>query len=332
VPFDGTLPLPLEILREICERHGLLFSVVDDFSGHLAKVRCPRTGRFFLTGTGSLAAYPGNDSILAGIARDKAFASSLLKELGIAVPEGDYFFLNSDFIDQRPGGKELDAAELYLAAHFARSDTPLVIKPNHLSRGRFVTLARNVAEGMADLTAMAAKDAIGHIQLLLDAPEFRLFIVEGEIVFCHARGRSFVTGDGRRSLRDLLHTGGIQKLCDARYLAHAMSVRGLTMESVLPAGERLSVSFITNLSASGALLGFVEPGDALRAWARRFYEGFPLAVMGLDVFSTSSLEDPTDIVVTDVNATPGLTQIYEHGHHDVVARVWERILEIPFRD
>ena len=121
-------------------------------------------------------------------------------------------------------------------------------------------------------------------------------------------------------------------LCDTRYLAHAMSVRGLAIETILPAGERLAVSFVTNLSANGALLGFLEPGEALRAWARRLYEGFPLAVMGLDVFSASQLEDPGDIIVSDVNASPGLAQIYAHGHRDVVVRVWERILEVPFRD
>jgi len=330
VPFDSRLPLSLEILRGICARRGFGFAVVDAFSGHLAQVSCPRTGRFFLTGTGSLAAYPGNDSVLAGVARDKAFAAQLLAQLGIGVPHGEYFFLNSDFVDQRPGGRELDAAERYLDAQFARSRAPLVIKPNHLSRGRFVTLARNTAEGMADLRAMAAKDAIGHVQQLIHAPEFRLFIVEGEIVFGHARGKPVVIGDGRRSIRDLTRASQVGSLRDARYLAHVTAARGLTLDSVLPEGELLPVSFITNLSASGALLGFVEPSEALQLWARRLYAGFPLKVMGLDVFSASSLADPGDIIVTDVNASPGLTMVYGAGHRDVVERVWERILASVF--
>jgi len=321
-------PQSLDILSALCEKRGLLFRSVDPFSGYVAKITCPKTGRFFFAGAGTIPAYPGNDAVLTGIANDKAFTYALLAELGIGVPRGDYFFTRSDFADQRPGGKELDAAGRMLAAHFAASAEPLVVKPNTLSRARFVTLARNTEEALDDLRAIAAVDLIGHVQHLIDDPEFRLFIVKGEIVFCYRKGRPFVTGDGRSAIHAL--TRPLRGLSNPRYLALQLHRRGLTQDSVLPEGETLPVNFIANLGASGDFLGFVSVPESLRAWVRQLHARLPLSVMGIDVFSASGLADRADFIVTDINASPALTTLYDLGHHDVVEEAWEKILTIPF--
>lgn len=323
-------PPSLEILRALCARRGLGFEIADPFSGYIAKISCPRTGRFFFAGAGTVPAYPGNDAVLTGIANDKAFTYALMRRFGIGAPQGDYFFTRADFADQRPAGKEIDAAAHFAAAHFAKSAEPLVVKPNRLSRARLVSLARNAAEAMADLEAIAAIDLIGHLQHLIDDPEFRLFIVKGEIVFCYRKGRPFITGDGQSSIQALATPARKAGLANRRYLEHVLGRRGFTQDSILPKGEILPVNFIANLGASGDFLGFVGVSETLRAWARRLHAGLPLAVMGIDVFSASSLADPGDFIVTDVNASPALMTLHALGHEDVVEEAWDRILTIPF--
>src|SRR5262249_28097688 len=154
---------------------------------------------------------------------------------------GDYFFTRNDFADQRPPGKELDAGRRFIDAHFAQSAEPLVVKPNRLSRARHVTLALTAAEAIADLTAIAAVDLIGHVQTLIDDAEFRLFVVEGEIVFCYRKGRPFVMGDGERTIRGLIEPARKAGLCASRYLEYSLGRLGLTQDSILPKGETLCV-------------------------------------------------------------------------------------------
>jgi glutathione synthase/RimK-type ligase-like ATP-grasp enzyme len=321
---------PLEILRALCAKRGLEFENADPFSSALARISCSRTGRSFFAGTGSLPSYPGNDAVLAGIANDKAFTYALMRRLGVGTPGGDYFFTRKEFIDQRPPGKERDAARRFAAAHFERSDAPLVVKPNRLSRARFVTLARDPDEAMADFEALAAVDLIGHFQPLIEAPEFRLFIVNGEIVFGYRKGRPVIISDGRRTIEALAASARDAGLVNPRYLAQELGRRGLSPQSILPQDEALAVNFIANLGASGDFLGFVAIGESLRGWVRRLHAALPLAVMGIDVFSASSLVDPEDCIVTDVNASPALATLHALGHEDVVEEAWDRILAIAF--
>jgi cyanophycin synthetase len=320
------LPPSLEILRAVCAQRGLIFENMDPFSGYLARIVCPRTKAFFFAGSGTIPAYPGNDGVLTAIANDKAFTYALLPRLGLRAPEGEYFFLRDEFSDQRPPGKELDAAARYLDRHFAQTHAPpLVIKPNRLSHARAVSLARDAAEAMADLKGIAALDLIGHVQKLIDDPEFRLFIVKGEIIFAYRKGRPQILGDGRATIAALLTRAG--RAVNPRYIAYRLSAAGLGPQSVLAEGAVLPVDFIANLSARGDFLGFVEPCEALRDWARHLHAALPLHVMGVDVFSRSALGAPEDFIVTDINASPALTTLAGLGQKAMVAAAWDRILD-----
>lgn len=321
-------PLSLELWRRHCVRRGLIFENADPFSGYIAKIICPKTKRWFLIGAGPIPAYPGNDAAMTAIANDKAFTSLLMKRLRIDVPAGDYFFLNQDFADQRPPGKELDAAQSYVEAHFASSQAPLVIKPNKLSHARLVSLARNAREAMADLKTIAKADLIGHVQHLIDEPEFRLFLVRGEIAFCYRKGRPAVLGDGRSTIEALIKS--VVPAADERFLDHVLRMRNLTRASTLNAGEELQIGFIANLSARGRFLGLVTPHPSLQGWARRLFAAFPLSVMGIDIFSRSALADPADYVVSDINASPALTTLHDGGFEHVVSKTLDLILDVPF--
>jgi len=319
-------PPSLDILRAVCARRGLIFENKDPFSGYLVRVVCPRTKAAFFVGSGSVPAYPGNDAVLTAIANDKAFTYALLPQLGLRAPAGEYFFLRDEFADQRPKGRELIDAGAFFARHFESANPPpLVIKPNRLSHARSVTLARGAEEAMADLRALAAVDLIGHAQRLIDDPEFRLFIVKGEIIFAYAKGRPQIKGDGGTSIAALLTKA--ERRVNSRYVEVRLRSEGLTPQSILDAGRVMPVDFIANLSARGDFLGFIEPGENLRAWARRLHHALPLHVMGLDVFSASRLAEPGDLIITDINASPALVTLQALGHEAIVAEAWDRILD-----
>lgn len=323
---DPALPRSLAILAETAREAGYAVEVVDRFSAYLLRIADRASGRGYLSGTGPLPAYSGNDMVLGALCRDKAFCYQLLEADGFAIPEGGHFFVSVDRRDCRPGGRELDDAVAFarrLSGDFIR---PLVVKPNSGARARHVYLARDETALRRRMRAIAEEDPVCLIQALIDAPEYRLFMVGGAVQFCYAKSRPAVVADGSSTVAALLDGAVNAGSGDRAYVALELERHGWHPDSVPAAGERLELGFVANISNAGQFAGLVEVPPAIAEWAERLYRSIPLEVMGVDVFSPSGLADPGDLIVTDVNGSPALATLYELGHHDLVRGVWRTIL------
>ena len=328
------LPKSLQILSEACAREGIAFTIVDEFSGFVA--RLSKGGRSVLAGAAGVGIYPLNRAAPFAVARDKAFTHYLLRQSGFAVPEGEHFFLHPPVQYDRPPGRDRADAFAYAAMLSKRYTRPLVVKPNSGRGAKLVTFVGSEAELGAALDAIAPEDELALVQRLVDAPEFRLFLIDGEIAFAYRKSRSAILGDGKSSVRMLC-----ERLTAARpeafaglerspYLRAQFAASALGWNSVLPAGASLTIDFVSNISAGGTFAGFVEPSNALRAWARRIAGAVSLRVTGIDIFSHGAPDRTDDIVVTDVNGSPNLGTLYDMGHKDLVFDVWRRILRKTF--
>lgn len=328
------LPKSLKILQEACAREAVSFAVVDTFSGFV--VRLSREGKSVLAGASGVGIYPLNRAAPFAIARDKAYTHFVLRQAGFRAPEGEHFFLNPPDRYVRPPGRERSDAILYARELSRGYRLPLVVKPNAGKGARLVTFVRSEAELSAALCAIAIIDDLALVQAFVDAPEFRLFMVDGEIAFAYRKTRSEIVGDGETSIRDLCRRLATERpeqlgaLEDSSYFRSQLQAQGLTPASVLSRNVRLAVDFVSNISASGRFDGFLEPSDMLRAWARRLAETVSLRVTGIDIFSPSNLAVLDDIVVTDVNGSPNLGTLYDLGHRDLVFDVWRSILKKTF--
>ena len=322
------LPRSLAILASVARDLGYRIDIPDRFSGHLLRVRDPRGGACFHSGTGVLPAFGGNDMVLGAVCRDKAFCYQLLESDGFAVPEGGHFFLTEDKRDQRPMGREVADACRFAVALSGNFERPLVVKPNSGARAQHVHLAHDAASLQRHMRAIAEHDPVCLLQAYIEAPEFRLFLVGGEVGFCYAKSRPAVVGDGVAPLAKLIERSN--KNVDRDFLDMTLCRGGRSLDSVPDAGERLELGFVANISSVGSFGGFVEVSEAVAAWARRLHRSIPLEVMGVDVFSASQLADPDDLVVIDVNGSPGLATLYDLGHRELVRDVWRTILERYF--
>lgn len=328
------LPKSLKILQEACTREAVSFAVVDTFSGFVA--RLSKDGKSLLAGASGVGIYPLNRAAPFAVARDKAYTHFVLRQAGFGAPEGEHFFLNPPDRYVRPPGKERSDAILYARELSRGYRLPLVVKPNAGKGARLVTFVRSEAELGAALDAIAVIDDLALVQTFIDAPEFRLFLVDGEIAFAYRKSRSEIVGDGETKIRDLYGRLAAERpeqlgeLEDSSYFRSQLQARGLTAESVLSKDARLPVDFVSNISASGRFGGFLEPSDALRAWARRLAQTVSLRVTGIDIFSPSNLAVLGDIVVTDVNGSPNLGTLYDLGYRDLVFHVWGSILRKTF--
>lgn len=314
-------PKSLAILRDACAREGVGFTFVDTFSGWIARIAKGDKG--FLAGAAGFGLYPINRAASFAVARDKAFTHFLLRSAGFSVPEGEHFFLKERPLYLRPPGRERTDALAYAAKLSDGYERPLVAKPNAGKGAKLVTFVSGEADLRAALDAIAAEDEIALVQGFVDEPEFRLFLLDGEIVFAYAKARAEIVGDGKTP---------IAALTDARsaFLARQLASHGLTLESTLGPGRTLAVDFVSNISANGRFAGFIEPSEALRDWATRLAKTVSLRVTGIDVFSRSRLVDPADIIITDVNGSPNLGTLYDLGYQDLVFDVWSTILKKTF--
>lgn len=321
------IPRSLVILREACAENGIAFQIVDEFTGFIARLSKGRESR--LVGAAGIGVFPLNRAGPFAIARDKAFTHYVLEQAGFRTPPGGHFFLKAPGLYRLPPGRERADAFAFaqkLSDAFAK---PLVAKPNGGKGAKLVTMVRSSAALDAALDSISEVDGIALVQAFIDEPEFRLFLIDGEIAFAYRKSRPAIEGDGKTSI-GALSEALIQSDAKCEYLQMQLERSGLSRDSVLEKGRSLQIDFVANIAAGGRFAGFVEANAALRAWAARVARTVGLRVTGLDVFSKSQLEDPTDITVTDVNGSPNLATLYDLGDRALVMGVWRQILEKTF--
>jgi len=330
------VPRSLAILREACALNATGFEVVDTFTGFVARIF--RGRRSHLVGAAGIGVYPINRAAPFAIARDKAFTHYVLEKARFHVPEGSHFFLKApDRYDLPAGRSRADAVRFSqrLSDNFAR---PLVVKPNSGKGAKLVTFVRSEVSLLTAFDAISEIDNIVLVQAFVDEPEFRLFLVDGEVAFAYQKSRPFIEGDGRSTVHALCEAAMRARPeadwnpLKADYLQATLEARSLSLDSVLASGESLAVDFVSNISASGRFAGFVEPTQELRSWAHRLARTVSLRVTGVDVFSHSALADVGDIVVTDVNGSPNLGTLHDLGHQALVLDIWRCILDKAFED
>jgi len=323
------IPKSLVILKAACEENGVTFRLEDSFSGFVA--RLTKGNKSHLAGAAGIGVYPINRGAPFAIARDKAFTHYVLARGGFRVPEGEHFFLNPQGDYVRPPGRERSDAVDFAARLSEGYARPVIVKPNSGKGAKLVTFVRSRAELTMALEEIAEIDDVALIQTFIDEPEFRLFLVDGEIAFAYRKARTTIVGDGEQTITSLCRTAA--PLFDIRrssFLQAVLRARALDDNSVLPRGEELAIDFVSNISASGRFAGFIEPSSDVREWARRLARTASLRVTGIDVFSRSALADPEDFVVTDVNGAPNLGTLYDLGYRDLVMGVWRNILRKTF--
>ena len=186
---------------------------------------------------------------------------------------GEYFFLHDRHRAHRPAGHERDDALEY----FRRLGGTAFVKPLQGSRGDFAQAVHGEASLLRYLGEVSQYyDAI-LIQPIVSGIEYRVFLLDDEVVYSARKYPPFVSGDGVRTIRDLLaaHNDALR----SRGLSPVSTEDSDTaLDAVLPKGERFDIPGRMNLSAGGTMVleaphsrGRVRPGEEGRpgAWPSR---------------------------------------------------------------
>jgi cyanophycin synthetase len=219
---------------------------------------------------------------------------------------------------------------------------PVLVKPARGTLGRGIARIADAAALRRHLVSLAGYDTQALIQRWIEAPEFRLFHLDGACVYAYRRTPPEAIGDGRRTLREQVDALSAQAPAfspDRGWIHDQLRAHGLDWSTPLPAGVRIRLAPCANAFGGGRFDALRVPDEdpaslpsACRDWLRRLGGAMGLRLFAVDVFSESSLHDPSEIRVLDVNANPQIDGLAVFGRGDLQVRLWARVLEAALAD
>ena len=296
-----------------CAELGLAFRDIDAGTGLVFNVSSAARSLHF--GAGRCSWYPQNNATASTLASDKYFAGRILAQAGVAALGGEYFFLHDRHRAHRPAGHEREDAPVY----FAKLGGSAFVKPLTGSRGDFAQALYDEAALIRHLGEVAHNYDAVLMQPIVAGAEYRVFLLDDEILYTARKHPPSVAGDGVRTIRDLLSAHN-----------HALQSRGLSpvsigldaaLDAVLPEGERWEISGRMNLSAGGTMVLEAPPSDAALTLARQAAQALGLRVAAIDLF-TDIGGDANAMQVIEVNSNPSIRLLEQSGRGDLILKIW----------
>lgn len=242
-------------------------------------------------------------NIAVETASDKELTIRLLADVGIPTPR------------HRLVRDEDDAVRAAV-----RLGYPLVTKPFDASHGRGISLNLHNEAAVRQGYRVAAEYGSVLVETFLSGKDYRVLVVNNEVVAVAERVPAHVVGDGEHTIRDLIgivnndpRRGiGHEKVLTRIKVTHQsealLAEAGRTLDTVLAAGEMQLLARTANLSTGGTAIDrTTEIHYETREIARRAAMVVGLDVAGIDIVSpdiSASLREVGGGIV-EVNAGPG---------------------------
>ncbi len=260
---------------------------------HQTRIQAAETGK-----TGAIA---------QEIAQDKDLTRTLLRAVGVPVPDGET-------VTSADHAWEV-AQEIGL---------PVVVKPRDGNQGRGVATNLTTREQVvASFEAALAESSAGQVIVETFAPggDYRVLVVGDKVVAAARREPAHVVGDGVHTVAQLIelvnqdprrgedHATALSKIPLDAIALGVLESQGHCAESVPGAGERVLIRRNANLSTGGTACDVtdeVHPEVAARCVEAARMIGLDIA--GVDVVAErigQPLESQGGVIV-EVNAAPGL--------------------------
>src|SRR5258708_12148543 len=128
------------------------------------------------------------------------------------------------------------------------------------------------------------------IQPIARGSEYRIFLLDDEVVYCARKYPPFVSGDGVRSIGELLNAHN--EALRSRGLSPVSATPDASLDIVLPKGERWEFPGPMNLSAGGTIVVEAAPSDPAPTLARKAARPLGLRPPALAMLTRLTLPAP----------------------------------------
>jgi|SRR5690625_537209 len=235
------------------------------------------------------------------IGSEKGDTKEILQKNGIPVPEGQGF-------DENATDEEI--------IEFSKSlDYPLVFKPTNASLGNgVVTNIRNEKELIEAINyvrhELTYKEVI--IEQYVTGKEYRLYVIENQVVAVYNRIPANITGDGEHTIAELIDLKNYDRRKNSRLnscliipdkeIEEFITEQGYTYESIPAKGKYIRLREKTNVSSGGDPIEVTdEVSDSVKQIAIDAVKAIPgLYHAGVDIIKN---DDQNRSVVLEINPT-----------------------------
>jgi len=297
-----------------CAELGLSFEDIDGGTGLAFRVASKTRAVYF--GAGRCSWYPQNNATAATLASDKYFANRILEDAGVATLGGNYFFLSERHRALRPAGHDREDAFDY----FRTLNRRAFLKPLTGSRGDFAqTIGSEAALGRYLDSVAPHYDAV-LMQPVASGLEYRIFLLDDEVVYSARKFPPALEGDGTHRVRDLLKTHNTPLESHGLSVTDPAAISEADLDRVLPTGERLEIPGRTNLSAGGHM-AFDSPNAAALTMAQGAVRALGLRAAAVDLFAAIG-GDPDAVAIIEVNSNPSIRLLEKLQRPDLILKIW----------
>lgn len=205
----------------------------------------------------------------------------------------------------------------------ARMTGPVVVKPANRGKGRGVVVGieseEDIRAAFVGAREWSAEPIL--VEQFVPGSDYRLLVVGGKLVAAARREPASVTGDGRRSVRQLIAALGEARAADpviARYgsaipidtaLDEELHRQGTSLDSVPEPGVSLRLRSNANVSTGGSptdVTPILHPD--VRAMAEAIARNAQVHALGIDYITTDITRSwvETRGAIIEINLAPGL--------------------------
>lgn len=271
---------------------------------------------------------PINNCLSSAITLNKNLSYNLLSRAGIKVPATTILH---DLFDAE-GDLKAEKGQIMGQIQF-----PLFVKPDNGSQGIGIALVHDEKQLLSHIRLWQKKYPIFLAQEFIDAPEYRILILDGKPRFVYRRIPGKVCGDGKSTFTEL-----ITKLKQATdvdlnfginrsYIFEQMLQLDADWQSVIEEGIEIKLSPGVSLKSgrSSGDLAFAIP-SSWHNWLIKIDQTINSRLYSIDFFIRGDHENTDDFVVIEINSNPRFTFLERTPHRDVAVDIWAEILEKSF--
>ena len=256
----------------------------------------------------------------SGIARIKSYSDFFLKLHGYKTIEGQTFFSKSTNERLKVKRTIHDGFEYAKQLGF-----PVILKPNDLSEGILVTKAHTRKEYYTTATKILKRTPVMLVQKFHEGFDYRIVVLDREVVSAYQRIPLFVIGDGKSSIETLLlrkqkrlkEIGrNTQIQVDDFRISQKLQRQKLQLSSIPAKREKIFLLDNANLSTGGDAIDVTE--DIHKDYQRlavAITRDMGLRMCGVDIITSHDIRSKLNsYVIIEINSAPGLDNYASIGN------------------
>ncbi|TAE53839.1 MAG: cyanophycin synthetase [Nostocales cyanobacterium] len=275
-----------------------------------------------------------NGAGAASLAKDKGFSNYFLKQLGYHVSIGNTFF-NDQICANISNPRNIHDGWNYAQ----KLGLPVIVKPLNLSQGCLVSKIYEESEYYHLAEKILAIQPGFIVERFYSGNDFRILVLEQEIIAAYQRIPLSVMGDGKSTIIELLNKKQENFLKNTKKatinfqdfrILQNLTRQNLSFDSIPDQDVIVYLLDNANLSTGGEAIDLTDKiHPDFQELAINITKDMGLRLAGVDILTTDITQPLLDYTLLEINSSPGLTYYASLGETQIqkVEYLYTKILQ-----